>query len=202
MSVRHVVAAAALAAVTFVATRAVYSDEAEKKAAGGKQSDEEMWKQMTERAAPVEEHTKLAALAGTWDADITCSCSDNGEQQSKGAMATESVLGGRVLLSKFKADVGGHPMEGIELQGYDKEKKQYWTVWCDSMGTSYLRFAGTRNADGNVALTSDEYDCLGTKCVANTVTKVADADHMSFDMVSSSPGQPEQKMQIRYTRRK
>jgi len=202
MAVRHVVAGAAIAAATFVATRAVYSDEAGKKDAGGKPSDEQMWKEMTQRAAPVEEHAKLAALAGTWDADVTCTCSGEGEQKSKGTLTAESLLGGRVLFSKFKGEMGGHPFEGIELQGYDKEKKQNWTVWCDSMGTSYLRFAGARNGEGNVATTSDEFDCMGTKYVGNAVTKVVDADHVMFDMVNTSPGQPDQKMSIRYTRRK
>jgi len=209
MSVRQVVAlvavgAAGLAAGALLAPRVAFSEDVSKPA--GAPSEEEMKKMMAERAALSEEHKKLAALAGTWDAEIDCSgCAATGGEApkpSKGTFKTESALGGRVFLSRFQGEMGGMPFEGIELRGYDKEKKQHWTIWCDSMGTGFLRFLGERAADGSVAMKSDAYDCMGTSAVANTVTKVADADHMSFEMTSTSAGAPDQKMTIKYTRRK
>ncbi len=201
MAVRHVVGAAALVAATFFATRVVYSDDAGKAGAGAMPSEEECMKMIAERAATVEEHAKFARFAGTWDAELTC-VEGGAERKSKGTNTTESLLGGRVLLSKFKGEMGGMPFEGVELSGYDKEKKQHWTIWCDSFGTGYIRMLGERNKDGNVALTSDEFDCMGMKFVGRAVTKVVDADHHDFEFVSTSPGVPENKMTIRYARRK
>ena len=211
MSLRHVVTlvtvgAAGLAAGALLAPRDAFSEDVSKPAASGAPSQEQMQKMMAERAALSDEHRKLAVFAGTWDAEIDCGgcCASGGEAPppSKGTLTTESALGGRVLLSRFKGDMGGMPFEGIELRGYDKEKKQHWTIWCDSMGTGFLKFLGDRGSDGNVALKSDAYDCMGMTAVMNTVTKVTDPDHVAFELTSQSAGVPDQKMKIQYTRRK
>src|SRR6185436_2307139 len=128
---RPLVACAVVAAATFAVTRAVYSQDL----GAGNGHDgpagkppEEVMKAMQERAATNEEHTKLASLVGTWDAEMNCPTMG----RSKGTLTTESVLGGRVLLSRFSADMNGQPYEGVELRGYDKDKKQFWVVWCDN----------------------------------------------------------------------
>lgn len=202
MQARHMIAAAALAATgAFVVTRAVYSGDDPNLSASGKLSDEEMWKMIQERAKPTEEHSKLSNLAGTWDANVVCN-QGGVEKHSKGSMTSESVLGGRALLSRFKGEMDGHPFEGVELTGYDKEKKQHWTIWTDSFGTGALRMLGDQGAGDVINQKSEEFQCNGVKCTANTTTKVVDPDHVNFEMVTSSPGQPDQKMTINYVRRK
>ena len=197
---------ASIAAGTFLATRAAYSQEGARPSGGAMPSEEEIWKMLAERGAPVDEHRKLAALAGTWDAEIDCSgCGDPGgaaAKPSKGTWTSESLLGGRLLLSRYEGDLAGRPYQGVELRGYDKEKQRHWAIWCDSMSTGGLRSLGERAADGAVALRSEEYDCMGMTCVLDLTKKSPDADHQSLEMVCRSPGAPDQTMKIRYTRRK
>jgi hypothetical protein len=200
MNMRFTAGALVIASATFLLTRAVYSGD-DTSDTGGKAAKDAKIERMKERAATVEEHTKLAALAGTWDADVVCTA-DGKERKSKATMTSAPELGGRVLLSRFKGDMDGQPFEGIELRGYDKEKREFWTVWCDSMGTSCLTMRGTRDADGNVTMKSDEFDCDGKPCVATTTERVLDGDHVTFDMKSTSAGSESQSMSIRYARRK
>jgi hypothetical protein len=199
MALRHVASAVVLVAGTFAVTRAVYSQDEEKKG-GGMPSDEEM-KQMAERATLAPEHAKLAAGVGTWDSVMTWKGEDGKEMTSKGVMTAESLLGGRVILAKLKAEMMGQPFEGVELRGYDKEKKQYWSVWCDSYGTGHMRFTGTEK-DGAVALASEPFETGGETYTMRLNVKHVDADHITTEMVHGAAGKPESRSTIEYTRRK
>lgn len=200
MAVRHVVAAAFLVAATFAATRAVYSQD--KPAEPPKMpSEEEMMKMAAERAALVDEHKKLAEFVGTWDAVMIATGMDGKETREAGTTTIESVLGGRALLTRYKGTMMGQPYEGIGLEGYDKEKKQNWSIWCDTTGTSSMKFTGTRNADGFVAMKSEAFDCGMGPCTMDYVMKVTDKDHMTMESVTHMSGM-DMPWRIEYTRAK
>ncbi len=197
MRFRHVFAAAVLVAATFVVTRAVYSQEGEGKDAGAGMPSEEEMKAMIEMATPNEEHAKLAAMVGTWDTVMTC---EGMPAPCVGTVTTESLLGGRVFLSRFQGDMGGMPMEGMELKGYDKEKKEHWSVWCDSMMTGNMVSHGQRDGD-TISYDFDAIDWAGAKFDMSVVLKAVDADHLTADMTMQVEGKPDQKSTIKYTRR-
>ena len=199
MKVRNAVLAVALVGATFAVTRAVYSQDGDGQQPG--MPTAEQVKAMAELAAPGEEHAKLASLVGTWDTEMTCEMGGQ-PMTSRGTMTTEALLGGRVLLSRFSGDMGGTPFEGVELKGYDNQKKQHWSVWSDSMGTGYLPLAGRRGEDGSVAYTSEPFDCpMNGPCTMEIVTRTVDADHVEAEMVMKPEGGPAQRSTLRYTRR-
>lgn len=194
-------ASVAVAALALVATRSAWSgDDAPKDAPPGMPTAEEM-QAMLELAAPNEEHAELAKLVGTWDCEMSMDMGGQ-EMKSSGSMTTESILGGRVFLSRFQGDFGGMPFEGVELKGYDKAKKEHWSVWCDSMGTGFLAFHGRRGKDGTVASASDAYNCpVNGPCTMTITSKLVDADHVDAVMTMITAGKPASVSKMRYTRR-
>lgn len=203
MKIRSAVVALSLVVGTFAVTRAVYSQEKPAEAPAAP-SPEEIEKVLAERAAMAEEHKRLAELAGTWDADCRMWMAPGEPVRSKGTMESRLELGGRVLVSTYKGEFAGKPFEGIDVRGYDKEKRQHWTIWCDSMGTGHMRSVGARDKDGNIALESEPMEWMGQQYKSRVVVKTIDKDTFvmeSFGSVVGTPGEMKE-MEIRYTRRK
>src|SRR4029450_8652344 len=63
-------------------------------------------------------------------------------QQSSGTSSMAWVLGGRFLQQNFKGTWADQPFEGLGSLGYDKVKKEYVSVWMDSMSTALFQGAG------------------------------------------------------------
>lgn len=169
-------------------------------------SEDEMKKMMAETAAPTEEHKKLAALAGTWDCEMTMFEPGKEPKKSKGVSVSTSVLHGLYVSTTHKSDMDGQPFEGFGFDGYSKEKKKYFTFWADSMGTTPMLLWGTADATGKtITYDGDAYD-LGAmgQMTPRTVVKHDDADHFTFEFWAKMGGAPDfmKMMEGKYTRRK
>jgi hypothetical protein len=199
MRFRQAVAVAALASVSLLGAGCASSapqPAPQDAAQPGMPSEEEM-SAMMDAATLTDEHTKLAALAGTWDCEMTC-----GDMSSKSVMTVEPLMGGRVMMSRMQGDMGGMPFEAIELRGYHKEKKDHWSLWVDSMGTLYVASHGTRGADGVVTSKSDEFEYIGKKMSMDMTQKQVDADTIEGTMVMRWEGKPDTTSTMRCVRRK
>jgi hypothetical protein len=196
--------AVVVGAMAFTAGR-VWSQDG--KDAGPKMpTDDEMKKMMAEMAAPAEEHKKLAAMAGTWDCEMTMYEPGKEPKKEKGVSTSRSVLNGLYVASEHKSTMDGMPFEGMEVDGYSKEKKKYFTFWIDQMGTTPMLLWGTPDAAGKViTYDADAYDC-GPMGQMTPRTRVIheDADHFTFEFWAKFAGAPDymKMMEGKYTRRK
>jgi uncharacterized protein DUF1579 len=188
-------------AVGFTAGR-VFSQDAAKK----EMTEEEKMKAFMEMAAPAEENKKLAAMAGTWDCEMTNFEPGKEPTKWKGTSSAASVLNGLYLATEYKGDMGGMPFEGRGFDGYSKEKKKYFTLWADTMGTTPMFLWGTADAAGKtITYDGDTYDC-GPMGMMTPRVKIThdDADHYTFEFWAKMNNAPEygKMMEGKYTRRK
>jgi len=203
MSLRNTLTAVFVVGGLAFAAGRVFSDDT----TGRKMpSKEEMTKMMEEFARPVEQHAKLAADVGTWDADVTCWMDPSQPPMtSKGTNTATSTLGGLWLDEKFNGVVDGKPFEGRTLVGYSKEKQKYFGIWISSMGSTPEIVWGTPDATGDViTFDGDPVPCpLGT-FTPRWVVRRGDADHMTFEHWSKKDGDSDyaKGMEIKYARRK
>src|SRR5262245_8399739 len=198
-----VTVAVAVAAVSFTAGR-VFSQDAKQ---GDKpMSPEDMQKMMDEMAKPVKQNEQIAATAGAWESDVSMWMQPGAEPtKSKGSMTAKSVCNGLWLLGEHHGEMMGKPFDGLEIFGYDKERKQYFGVWVCSMGTTPEVVWGTSDDDGKtITLTGSETTCCGMTYTPKWVIKNVDADHSTFEHWSKMAGTADfvREMEIKSTRRK
>jgi uncharacterized protein DUF1579 len=168
-------------------------------------SKEDMQKMMDEMAKPTDEHKKLAALAGTWDVEMTMF--EGAEpKKEKGVVTSTSILNGLYLASEHKSTMDGKPFEGRSIEGYSKEKKKYFAFWIDQMGTTPMLLWGGPDATGKKFTYDGEvYDCgpMG-QMTPRMVMVREDADHLTFEFWAKMGSAPDfaKMMEGKYTRRK
>lgn len=93
---------------------------------------------------PGPQHAQLAASAGTWDVASTWWTQPGAPpEQTTGTAERSMILGGRVLVEKFKGSMMGQPFEGMGTTGYDNVSRKWWGTWMDTMGTGMMTTAGT-----------------------------------------------------------
>lgn len=86
-----------------------------------------------EFATPGPEHKALMERAGEWKA--TVEDFNMGGLKSEAKVIRKAILDGRYLLEEFEGDMGGMPMKGLGIVGYDNAKKEHFSIWLDNMGT-------------------------------------------------------------------
>lgn len=145
---------------------------------------------------PGKEHEELKALEGTWDAVLKMT--DGTEM--KGTSEQKMTCEGMWLESSFKADFGGTPFHGKGLDSYDAAKKQYVSIWVDSMSATPMVMSGTKT--GNITTMTGEGAGPEGPAKYKTVTKFDGSDKMSFTMFMVNDGKDTEVMTVNYTRRK
>jgi hypothetical protein len=123
-------------------------------------------------------------------------------QVSEGTTEYTPMLGGRYLMGKFKGTMMGGPFEGFSLGGYDNAKKQYFSMWFDSMGTGYYVSHGTASADGKtITYHGSMYDAsINGDVKTREVVTMIDKNKHVFEMYQTREGQESKVMEITYTR--
>jgi hypothetical protein len=129
-------------------------------------SPEDM-KMMMELATPGEHHKSMDRLVGTWKASIKMWMGPGEPTVSDGTVKYEWVLGGRYLRSTHSGNFNDMPFEGMEIDGYDNAKQQYFSVWFDNMGTGMMTTTGQASDDGKtITYTGAMYDPMQKKDIA------------------------------------
>lgn len=152
-------------------------------------------------AKPGPEHAELKKIEGTWDAVMKMA----EVPQPMPAVATYKMdCDGMWLASDFKMDVPGFKYTGKGLDGYDQHKKKFVGIWVDSMSSAPMLMEGTHDAaTKTTTLTGEGPGQDGKPQKFKTVTKMADDDHMHFEMFMIDDGGKETSaFTIEYTRRK
>src|SRR5436190_20853791 len=66
------------------------------------------------------EHQKLAKLAGKWKAQVTAWMAPGAPpEKSDGSVEFKPILGDRYPTEEFTGSMGGHPVHGMGIMGYE-----------------------------------------------------------------------------------
>ncbi len=174
------------------------------------QMSEEMQAQMAkakEAGTPGAEHAVLKALEGNWTTS-TRSWMKPGEKAiaSSGSSSMGWVVDGRFLKQEFKGDWMGQPFAGLGYLGYDKVKKEYVSVWMDSMSTGMFQGSGQYDAATKTLTEGGTFSCpvTGEKDMwYRSEWKIVTDEKNIFSMYMKDPAGKEFKsMEILYKRAK
>lgn len=201
---RWIVGGVAVAVVGLLVSVRVLSQE--KQPSGAAEMAEAMAK-WAEMNAMGPEHEKFKAMVGKWEAHTKMwMMPDAPPTEAQGTAEFRLVFGGRYVEQIYKCDMMGQPFEGHSLEGYDRFKKKWVSIWYDNMSTGIFVSEGTTDASGRVCTyygtTHDpmtgELDKM-TKSVAREIN----ADKLVYEMYEMRAGVGEIKvMEITYTRKK
>jgi hypothetical protein len=148
---------------------------------------------------PGPEHALLKKLCGEWDAAVHHA----GSPPAKATMTTRAH-GDFFTLDDFRSDFGGMAFTGHGINGYDPVKKQYVSIWTDTMSPSPVIMWGSYDDKKKELVTTGEGMGPGGKmCKMTNICRIKDDDHMEFEMRGPGPdGKEGQMMRIDYTRKK
>jgi hypothetical protein len=165
--------------------------------------DQAAMDQMMAMMQPGPEHQQLAKLVGKWSAVNKMWMDPAGPpMESAGVVEYVSVMDGRYLHGVYRGTVMGMPFEGMSVDGYDRYKKQYFSLWFDNMGTGFIDLRGTCSADGKtMSLKGMMFDpALGKDAPVRSVTTWLDDKTIRYEMFETKAGKEVRSMEITYTR--
>lgn len=146
--------------------------------------------------SPGKEHEELKAMEGIWDAAMKMPDGTEVNAESEFKMTCEGMW----LASDFRGDFGGLKFHGKGLDGYDSAKKQYVSIWVDSMSGSPMVMKGKK--EGKVTTMIVEGPGPAGDAKYKTISIDDSNDKMSFQMFTIADGKDVEVMSVTYTRRK
>ena len=151
------------------------------------QDQPDMMAEMMRLSTPNEHHLELAKAIGSWSAHTSFTM-DPSQPPVEGPakMASESVLGGRYIYSKFTMDFMGQPFEGFSYIGYDVAHEQYISVWADSMSTKLTLLTGNKDEQGDLVMTGTSTTPAGDAPM-KIVSSWQDDNHMTDKFYDQTP---------------
>lgn len=155
---------------------------------------------------PTPAHEWLGHFVGEWDVKTSMWMDPSAPPMESTATSTVSWrFPSKWIEESFKGDMMGMPFDGMGLTGFDTVRKQYVSVWIDSMGTGLYASAGSINPEMTTLSMYGEMNEPMTgemgKMVMYQVT-IKDADHHTFEMKEVVYGEPMVMMRMEYTRKK
>ena len=203
---------AVLAAAILLSTQVISQEKQPVDAAAGTQEEcagdmGEMMAKWAEMNAKGPEHEKFKEMVGAWKIESKMWMMPEAPPTvSAGTAEFRLILDGRYIEQVYKCDMGGQGFEGRGIEGYDKLKKKYVSLWMDNMSTGMYMSEGTYDEKTKATTYYGKADDPFTgqkdkvvKSVAREITK----DKVIFDMYDTAPDGTEFKsMEITYTRAK
>jgi hypothetical protein len=162
------------------------------------------WKEMNAKGP---EHKKFAKMVGTWDTETRIWMAPGVEPTvDKGTAKFRLILDGRYVEQTFKSAMMGEPFEGLAIDGYDRVKQKYVSIWMDNTSTGIFLMEGTADETGKVFTYEGTMDdpMTGEKDKPyKSIAREINDDKVVFEMYETRPGVGEVKtMEITYMRRK
>jgi len=153
--------------------------------------------------APGPQHAQLQELVGTWDAVTITTDEQGAEQRTKGTLVRVKHTDYHTLDS-YEGEFMGMKFLGHGVNGYCPVKKQYYTLWTDSMTPTPMIVYGDYDAGKReLSLSGECYGMSGKLEPCRTVTRYRDGDHYTFQFLGAGPdGKEMAHFTIEYTRRK
>jgi len=188
-----VVALALTAGVGFVAGRGFGGEEAP--------APQQMKEMIRKLATPGPQHAELVKMAGDWTAQGTAQ-GEAGPAPMTGKASMKPILGGRFLVQEYDGEMMGERFQGYGVTGFDNHKKEWFTLWLDSMGTSWMSMAGPDPAEDAPLELEGTWDTPMGPIVFRQVLTFANDDEHKVEMWSTMGGAESKMMELTYTRAK
>jgi len=169
--------------------------------------EQKMMEKWQEYMTPGKFHKYFEQTVGTWDSDVTWWMKPGAPPtKSSGIAENKIILGGRYLYTTFKGESMGQPFEGIGIAGYDNFKKEFISVWLDSMGTGIFITQGKCDDPECKKYTYtgviDDAVTGGKINIREVLTIVNEDKHVMEMFNTGSDGKEFKSMVIVYTRKK
>jgi hypothetical protein len=97
--------------------------------------------------------------------------------------------------------MGGMPMEGFQILGYDNVQKEYVSVWMDTWSTGIHTSAGRANANGVIEMKGSMKDAVTPDGRPfRSVTRFEGADKFVVALYDTHAGKEVKILDVVYTR--
>lgn len=200
---------AAVVALALLVSTQVWSQEKAKSQPPGEQPPADVMAKWMELNAKGPEHEHFKDMVGTWDTVSKMWMAPDAEPMvSNGTAEFRLLLDGRYVEQKYKCEgmMGPGSFEGIGIEGYDRLKKKYVSLWLDNTSTGFFITEGTPDESGKVVTYYGKMDdpITGQKNkVYKSIAREISHDKVVYEMYDTPPGGDEYKsMEITYTRKK
>ena len=132
----------------------------------------------------------LRRREGAWDVTMEIQASPNSARiVSKDTQTNKLAAGGVWLVSDFEGQIGGHPLNGHAITGFDPQKSKYEGVWVDSAGRHITLVAGTYDSSKKTLRTTAlENDANGKVNAVTGVQRFVDPNAEVLTLFSRGPG--------------
>lgn len=178
---------------------------------------QEMAKQMeawlaTTKVGPQHEYLKQAV--GTFDMTLRTFWGPE-PIVTKGKSVRTLEMDGRYVLDRAEfemmmpdpanmAEMKTRKISGLGITGYDNVRKQYWSIWLDSMGSAPMVMRGSLDQTGKVMSMFGQMDEPMTGEIGKTVKSVSTMPSPTsekFEMWEVQYGDPFKVFEIEYSKR-
>jgi len=149
------------------------------------------------------EHTRLAAMVGTWDADLTLWPRPGGPGLTTKATSTiRPLFDGLFVEEKIEGALNGAPFTTLAWTGFNTSTKQYEATRISSTNTSRIAETGGYDEKTRQFELKADYQLGGDAWHQRTVIQMTSADAMIAMSYLSFGSVPEWKgAEIKYTRK-
>ncbi len=183
-----------------------HSQKQHREGSGTAGDKQKMMRMMQEYATPGKHHEHLNILEGKWKHEVKWWMSPNEKPEiSHGTSDIHWIMGKRFVQHMVKGIAMGQPFEGMGMIGYDNAKKEYNSIWIDSMGTGIMKGTGQFDTKEKSLLEKGSFTCpFRQESKFRSITKIIDDDHFSYVMYGPdmATGNEYKAMEIIYTREK
>ncbi len=167
--------------------------------------DPAFMEKMKTLSAPREAHKALEPWVGKWTYAGKFWMTPEAEPQDMTGTALHTMIyGGRFLKQEIEGPWMGETFQGIGYTGHDNIKKEYVSVWIDSMGTGIMTMTGQYDPATKTLSQSGTNSCpmTGEKArPSRSDWTVIDENHSIYSSYLTGPDGKEFKaMEITYTR--
>lgn len=162
---------------------------------------------MRTTGGPGPEHEHLKRSIGKWD--VKCKfymMPDTPPEESTGTCEFRSILGGRFVIQEYQATsptMG--EFSGFGINGFDRLKGKYVSMWTDSMGTGIYLSEGTADPSGKKFTYMMEAQDPMTRQnkKSKMITEQVSDDKMTMKMWEvNKDGSERLELEITYTRQR
>ncbi len=150
------------------------------------------------------EHARLAAMCGTWDAEMTFVLRPGAAGIPSKAISTiKPLLGGLFVEETIEGTLNGRSFTTMAWTGFNTSTKQYEATRIASTNDARIAEAGTYDDETNQFELKADYPLAGDTWHQRTVIQQPSADTMIATSYLSFASVPEWKaVEIKYSRRK